>query len=181
MGIPTEKSAVGEASPSESGEEAKFERPAEHSKPPQCQEPSGNNEVDSSVSVCHGGFGPFINLWLLHKLRSSSIEVLLFTCYVAASVDNMDGLKWKAEALRLWKQDGAGKNTSEDVERLESYIISSIRRSFDKISIHDEGKQYPVAGRESSKSTVNRISLPITFRSSLRAKSAFEACSRNES
>jgi hypothetical protein len=150
-GKPTWTSADDAASISESGEETQSELPTDHSKPSQHQKPSGNNEPDSRVSDSHGGFGPFINLWLLHKLRSSAMEILLLACYVAARVYSMDGLKWQAEALRLWGQDRAGKNAS----------------------IRDEEKQYPVARREPSKATVNRISLPLTFRSRRRAKSAF--------
>jgi hypothetical protein len=171
-GNPTQDSTISEESPAELGEEARSERPAEQSKPSQYQEPSGNNELGPSISVYHGGFGPFINLWLLHKLRSSPVEVLLFSCYVAACVDNMEELKWQAEALRLWDHDGAGKNTRENVEHLESYIVSSIHRTFDKDSTF-ERKQYPGARKvDSSKSTMNRTTLPILFRSRPRAKSA---------
>lgn len=169
-GNPTEDSAFGEESPAESREGSQYGHPAEHSKHSECQKPSGNNELDSSIPE---GLGSFIDLWLLHKLRSSSIEVLLFSCYVAACVDNLDGLRWQAEALRLWEQDGAGKNTQENVERLESYIISSIHRSFDKVSTCDGGKQHPGTRKcRSSKTAVDRISLPIKFGCRLGAKSA---------
>jgi len=173
-GHPTQDSSVGGESTAVSRQGAQPEQPAEHSKLSQYQEPPWNNELDSSFSVHNESFGPFINIWLLHKLRSSSMEVLLFACYVAGRVDNMDGLKWQAEALRLWEQDGAERNAPENVERLESYVISSIHRSFDKVPVWDGGKQYSGARKDSPlKSTVNRISLPIKFRSRLRAKSVF--------
>jgi hypothetical protein len=122
-GNSTQIHPFGKASPWESGEQVQTENFAEHSKPPQHQEPSGNNEMGTRDSDSHGGYGPFINLWLLHILRLSRWQILLLACWVAACVNNIDELKWQAEAIRLWEHDGAGKGTPEDAERLESYSI----------------------------------------------------------
>lgn len=148
-GNPTQSSAIGEVSPSESGEEVQFELLAEHSKPSQHQKPSGNNEMESRDSGSNGGYGPFINLWLLHILRLSRWQILLLACWVAACVNNIDELKWQAEAIRLWELDGAGKDTPEDADRLESYTISSIHRFYDNGITHDRGREHPVARRHS--------------------------------
>jgi len=102
--------------------------PAENSKPSQHENPSGSNEVDFRVSASYGDFGPFINLWLLHKLRSSAVEVLVLACFVAETVNNLDELNWQAEALRLWDQDGAWESRPGQLwESLGSYVTSISR------------------------------------------------------
>jgi hypothetical protein len=124
QGNPTGGQAIDE-NPDSNLQEEQPELPDEHSKPSKHENPSGSNEADFRVSASHGGFGPFINLWLLHKLRSSAVEVLVLACCVAETVKNWNELNWQAEALRLWDQDGAWESRPEPpLECLESYVTS---------------------------------------------------------
>lgn len=159
-GNPIQFPAIEESRGSDPGEERQSEMPAEHSKPSKYQRLSANNQVDSRVSASHGGYGPFVNLWLLHNLRSSAMEVLLLACYVATSVQNMDDLKWQAEARRLWEQDGAAKEGAGGTyeEDTESYIIPSM---------HGSNEETMKLGKDSG-----GISLPVKIWSRPRARSA---------
>lgn len=162
-GKPTQLSALDEVSTLESGEESQSELPAEQSKLPQHQVPSGNNEAGFSVSPSHGGFGPFINLWLLHKLRSSAMEILLLATYVAAIVGNIDGLNWQTEAFRLWERDGTQRETPGEIyNRLERHIISSLHQYYETILKFDEGKNAAATKKAFSlNSAASRISRSI--------------------
>jgi hypothetical protein len=171
-GNPIQAPAIDETPESKSQEEVQSELPAEHSKPSQHQDPSGNNEADFRASASHEGFGPFINLWLLHKLRSSALEILLLACYVAAAVTNLDGINWQAEALRLWDKDGAEEATPGQLWKgLESYV-TSIPRFYTTIERDKEEHIATAKKTRSLESIASQISLTIKSFLRPKAKSA---------
>jgi hypothetical protein len=76
-------------------------------------------EIDSAALVSR---------WLLHSLRSSSMEVLLLANFVASQVNNFSDLSWQQEALRLWSFDGAVFYPDELASVQQSDDLESHRR-----------------------------------------------------
>jgi hypothetical protein len=141
-GNPIQPLATDQAPGSDSVEDVQAERLPEYIMPSQHQEPLRHDEMDSRVLISNEGFGPFINLWPLHKLRSSTMEMLLLACYVAPSVHNMDGLKWQAEAFRLWERDSVMKEVPGEIyDAVESNMSPSIHRYVEEKTKRDEGKK----------------------------------------
>lgn len=145
-------------------EEPQLEMASNHSKLSWQGAVTESNEVDFRMSPWYAIYHNFINLWLLDKLRSSAVEIMILASFVAAKLDIVDYKRWPHEALRLWDDKIELEVSPRGFEELEPSDKLSSKKQLWESPIEEMGRVAAYTIRISSRSAPGRIAGPFVLR-----------------
>jgi hypothetical protein len=145
-------------------EESQLEMVSNHSKLSWQEAVTESNEVDSRISPWHAIYHNFINLWLLDKLQSSAVEIMILANFVAANLNIVENQGWPLEALRLWDDRVELEVSTRGFEELQPSNKSSSKKQLQRAFIKGRGQGAAYATRIPSRSAPGRISGPFVLR-----------------